>query len=288
MKLRVVTLAALASVGAATSAMAQPRWAYDYPSYYGGPYGGPRYDYGERDYYRDRGPSEFEGLRLGEIHGILRSRGLRAMAQPMRRGDRYVVIAQDSYGRSQRVVIDAETGSILRVVAARPNVDDPSVRSPEAGGAPPLPPLNRPQANAAPTHGPEAARPPAATPKAAKPAQPPQQTAKASPDAPPMPRARPGDAPTTGKPNDKPARVILPGGPVPKQDRTAGRSYVPPPAPAAAPAESPVETPPAAAPPPPATTPPPEAAPPAPTEAAPAAPASPGQPDPSIPPAQSF
>lgn len=276
MRLSAVILAALVSAGSG-SAMAQPRWADDYPAY-----GGPRgyYD-GDREYYRERGPSDYDGLSAREIHGTLRSRGLRALSQPMRRGDRYVVMARDPYGRTQRVVIDAGSGDIIRVVAARPHVDDPAFHQrPDEDGPRPLPPLNRPRASA-PERSPETARPPAAKPPvAAKPA--PQQTAKTSPDGPPMPRARPGDAPpNAGKPDNKPSRVILPGGPVPKQDRSAGRSYVPAPAPAVAP----VETPPAAAPPPA-----PEAAPPAPTEAAPATPETPaaGKPDPSIPPAQAF
>lgn len=278
MRFSTVMLAALMSVGAG-SAMAQPYWGGEYPRYYGGP---RYYDPGERDYGRE-GPSEYDGISLREIHGALRSRGLRALSHPMRRGDRYVVMARDGYGRTQRVVIDAETGDIMRVVAARPHVDDPAIRERDPAGPPPLPPLNRPRANAPerPAAPPQRTAPQHTAPQAAKPK--PQQSAKADPSTPPMPRARPGDAPpNSGKPANKPSRVILPGGPAPKEDRTAGRSYVPPtPQPAAEPTPAPA---------------PPEASPPAPVEAAPApaapteTPAAPsaGAPDARIPPAQAF
>lgn len=289
-------LAAMVGLGA-SPALAQPMWADDYPSY------GRRYEA-----YR----SYDEGLSQRAIARIIRSEGLNMVSRPVRRDGRYIVIANDPYGRPQRVVIDAESGDIIRITAARGDGPGLRERPPTSGraspdfdrgeGPPPLPPLNRPRAAIPDLPGDELPPPgaaperraPVAAPKAQKPPAP--KTAKVTPPAtPPIPRPRPGDAPSAnaGEPR-KPSRVILPGGPVPKQDRTAGRAYAPAPAPAPSdptPAAAPAETQSAPAPAPEAATPAPtEAAPaaPAPAEAAPAPQSATGQPDSRIPPAQSL
>jgi hypothetical protein len=94
-------LAIALSLGA-TQAMAQPGYYY-----YGGP---PRPPY-------DVGP--IQGLSTRQITRIVRSAGLRPVAQPRRIGRNYIVSSVDRHGVVKRVVIDAMAGEIVRVREAR-------------------------------------------------------------------------------------------------------------------------------------------------------------------------
>jgi hypothetical protein len=99
-------LAIALSLGA-TQAMAQPGYYY-----YGGGYGGgpirPPYDVGP-----------IQGLSTRQITRIVRSAGLRPVAQPRRIGRNYIVSSVDRHGVVKRVVIDAMAGEIVRVREAR-------------------------------------------------------------------------------------------------------------------------------------------------------------------------
>jgi len=168
LNIKVAALAVLFGFGA-TEAMAQPGWYRDYPSY--------------RPSYREVPPEQ--------VVRIVRRSGLTPVSRPALRGQNYVVQAIDRNGELNRVVIDAESGDIVRVRplarglppadiarSARPpmprDVDDDEVAS------------VRPEA---PTqwHGP---RPRVGVPGGAQP----PRTAAVVP-ATPLPRPRPAEAP---------------------------------------------------------------------------------------------
>lgn len=106
MAIKAAGLAIALSLGA-TQAMAQPGYYY-----YGGGYGGgpmrPPYDVGP-----------IQGLSTRQITRIVRSAGLRPVAQPRRIGRNYIVSSVDRHGVVKRVVIDAMAGEIVRVREAR-------------------------------------------------------------------------------------------------------------------------------------------------------------------------
>ncbi len=95
-------LAIVLSLGA-TQAMAQPGYYY-----YGGPPMRPPYAVGP-----------IQGLSTRQITRIVRSVGLRPVAQPRRIGRNYIVSSVDRHGVVKRVVIDAMAGEIVRVREAR-------------------------------------------------------------------------------------------------------------------------------------------------------------------------
>jgi hypothetical protein len=95
-------LAIALSLGA-TQAMAQPGYYY----YGGGPIR-PPYDVGP-----------IQGLSTRQITRIVRSAGLRPVAQPRRIGRNYIVSSVDRHGVVKRVIIDAMAGEIVRVREAR-------------------------------------------------------------------------------------------------------------------------------------------------------------------------
>jgi hypothetical protein len=80
--------------------MAQPGYYY-----YGGE---PAYDVGP-----------MQGLSMRQITRVVRSAGLRPIAQPRRIGRNYIVSSVDRHGVVKRVVIDARMGEIVAVRAAR-------------------------------------------------------------------------------------------------------------------------------------------------------------------------
>lgn len=91
MKFRVSVLAVLAGAAVASPAAAQSRWA-DEPGY-------------------------VQGLPMRVIMREVRARGLKPISQPRLRDRVYVVQAVDSYGRHQRVMVDAASGRVVRVQA---------------------------------------------------------------------------------------------------------------------------------------------------------------------------
>lgn len=99
MKIKVTMLAALVGFGVnlgASPADAQYRWGYE-------------------PYYSDYA----EGLSARQISRIVRSRGLRPVSRPARRGDLYSVLASDDDGRVRQVMIDAVTGDIVGIDRGR-------------------------------------------------------------------------------------------------------------------------------------------------------------------------
>jgi hypothetical protein len=96
--IKAAALTIVLSLGA-TQAMAQPGY------YYGGE---PAYDVGP-----------MQGLSMRQITRVVRSAGLRPIAQPRRIGRNYIVSSVDRHGVVKRVVIDARMGEIVAVRAAR-------------------------------------------------------------------------------------------------------------------------------------------------------------------------
>ena len=226
MKLKIAALAGLAVLGAEPAA-AQSRWSYESPYVY-------------------------EGLPARVIVRIVRSRGLTPVARPMLRDGIYVVRAVDAYGEPRRVLIDADSGRIVRIHAAgrreldrdfamRPPVGIPSRRrlpSDEVEEYPERPALPPPAPRASLPDDPETLPPP--PPPGVRPGQadqPPSSRGERRATRPPVPRPRPvdtaeatGTAPAAPSANPVSAapvrpkplpRVVLPGGPLPKAERTA-------------------------------------------------------------------
>lgn len=235
MHIKVAALAVLFGLGA-TEAMAQPGWYREYPNY--------------RPSYREVPP--------GQVVRIVRRQGLTPVSRPALRGPNYVVQALDRNGELTRVVLDAETGEIVRVrplarglppadIArpARPpmprDFDDDEVASvrpeaptqwhgprPRAG----VPSAGQPRRTAAvvpttPLPRPRPAEAPQADPAVAKPdvaPAPAPQPAAVTPDA-PKPEAATTEVskPQATEPGNAAApRVVLPGGPPAKHEQAAG------------------------------------------------------------------
>jgi hypothetical protein len=88
-----------------------------------------------------------------QVMTIVRAAGLTPLGPPVRRGRVYVLVAADRrHDGIMRVVVDAWSGDILRVVAAEYPAQDPSLRPPRAVGglAPGLPPGTRAELDAGP------------------------------------------------------------------------------------------------------------------------------------------
>jgi hypothetical protein len=73
------------------------------------------------------------GVPLSQVDTVVRSTGLAPVGPPVRRGASYVVIAANRSGEPIRVVVDARTGSIQRILP---------IRSPQVYGMHPVPPAD--------------------------------------------------------------------------------------------------------------------------------------------------
>jgi hypothetical protein len=144
----------------------------------------------------------------------------------MVQGNHIIVFAVDRARHIHRVTIDRQTGRMLQVAAARPDMDFRD--APSINGTPDAPAV---------TSNPVAA--PTAEDPGESWAPPPESKAESvtnhqPANAPPLPRPRPSSASSSTVPASgtvPPARVVLPGGAVPKHERTAGRAYAPAPTP---------------------------------------------------------
>jgi hypothetical protein len=161
-----------------------------------------------------------------EIVAIVRSAGLEPLHRPLRQGQGYVLRAVNPAGREVRVIVDAESGRIVRITTLPgpkypPPVTMPYERPPSRGVAVPD------------GHGPRLRipAPPAeadAAPPAGRGIRPAPSQKSAAPMTPPLPRPRPEVATT-----ERPAATAAPAA----AKDTQAPTPAPPPGPAALPVE---------------------------------------------------
>lgn len=171
------------------------------------PMDGPTIYYGSRASYPPPiyAPAPAPAIPRREVAAILRSRGYRPLGPPVRRGGFYVVSAIHRNGGDGRVVIDAYSGEVVRVIPAgpRPRRGDDMVLVYQG---PTFPPPDRGRFGQPPRAERGAPRPPVPVPRVASraPAETPLVTPKPRPkEAPQEPetaQAPPTPAPVESKP----------------------------------------------------------------------------------------
>lgn len=179
------------------------------------PMDGPPIEYGARASYGGRiGPPIYgpaPAIAPHEVAAILRSRGYRPLSGPVRRGGFYVVSAIHRNGGDGRVVIDAYSGELVRVIPAGPRArrgDDMVL----VYQGPTFPPPDLVRFGRPPRAERGAPRPPAPVPRVASrvPPEAPLVTPKPRPKAAPQRPETAQAPPTPGPVETKPAAASPP------------------------------------------------------------------------------